>query len=397
MASRPTAHRPVKPQHKKAVEKTRAAAPAVPFECIALLLQGGGALGSYQAGVYQALAEHNLEPDWIAGISIGAVNAAIIAGNKPEDRVARLREFWQTVTSEDFKPLATYSQGDTARDFLNQMYAGMVVARGVPGFFKPRVPPPVMYPPGAAEATSWYDTSDLKTTLENLIDFDLLNGGPMRFSVGATNIRSGNFVYFDNSIQKIGVEHILASGALPPGFPAVEIEGEQYWDGGLVSNTPLDWVLDSGEQLDTLAFQVDLWSARGEFPRDMMGVTTRQKEIQYSSRTRQSTEKFKNRQRARYAIANLLDALPDDLETTADIGLLQKLAVRKVYNIVHLIYQARNFEGVSKDFEFSRQSMEEHWQTGYFDTVRTLRHKEILERPEKDSVFTFDLAHDGRS
>jgi NTE family protein len=368
----------------------------VPFECVALLLQGGGALGSYQAGVYQALHEHGLQPHWVAGISIGAINAAIIAGNAPENRVRRLRAFWELVTSEDLKSIGQYARGDDARDVLNQMYAGMALARGVPGFFKPRMPPPFMFPPGTPEATSWYDTSDLKLTLESLIDFGVLNDGTMRLSVGATNIASGNFVYFDSATQVIGPEHIMASGALPPGFPAVEIEGEQYWDGGLVSNTPLDWVLNSSEQMDTLAFQVDLWSARGDFPRDMMGVTTRQKEIQYSSRTRESTDRFKQRQRARAAIANLFDTLPGEYKQSEDAALLQKLATRKAYNIVHLIYHARNFEGISKDFEFSRRSMEEHWKTGYYDTERTLRHKEILERSDRESVQTFDFAHDSR-
>jgi NTE family protein len=300
------------------------------------------------------------------------------------------------VTSEDLKSIGQYARGDDARDVLNQMYAGMALARGVPGFFKPRMPPPFMFPPGTPEATSWYDTSDLKLTLESLIDFGVLNDGTMRLSVGATNIASGNFVYFDSATQVIGPEHIMASGALPPGFPAVEIEGEQYWDGGLVSNTPLDWVLNSSEQMDTLAFQVDLWSARGDFPRDMMGVTTRQKEIQYSSRTRESTDRFKQRQRARAAIANLFDTLPGEYKQSEDAALLQKLATRKAYNIVHLIYHARNFEGISKDFEFSRRSMEEHWKTGYYDTERTLRHKEILERSDRESVQTFDFAHDSR-
>ncbi len=370
---------------------------APPFETVVLLLQGGGALGSYQGGVYQALDEAGLHPDWVAGISIGAINAALIAGNPKEKRVDRLRSFWETVSSGFSNPLAPASYGDQARDYVNQLYAGMALTNGVPGFFKPRMAMPWLNPPGSENATSWYDTSDLKSTLESLIDFDLLNAGATRLNVGAVNVRTGNYVCFDNRTQRVGPEHIMASGALPPGFPAVEIEGEQYWDGGIVSNTPLDWVLHEYPQKDTLAFQVDLWSARGQFPRDMLGVTTRQKEIQYSSRTRESTNRFKDEQRLRYAIADLLDKVPDKYERTLDIDILKAAAVRKVYNIVHLIYQARNYEGVSKDYEFSRQSMEEHWKTGYYDTVRTLRHKEILERPVGDSVYTFDVAHDGRS
>jgi NTE family protein len=384
---------PVKNMKKKPASSGK----ALPFETVVLLLQGGGALGSYQGGVYQALDEAGLHPDWVAGISIGAINAALIAGNPKEKRVDRLRSFWETVSSGFSNPLAPASYGDQARDYVNQIYAGMALANGVPGFFKPRMAMPWLNPPGSENATSWYDTSDLKTTLESLIDFDLLNAGATRLNVGAVNVRTGNYVCFDNRSQRIGPEHIMASGALPPGFPAVEIEGEQYWDGGIVSNTPLDWVLHEHPQKDTLAFQVDLWSARGQFPRDMMGVTTRQKEIQYSSRTRESTNRFKDEQRLRYAIASLLEKVPDAYEDIADIDILKAAAVRKVYNIVHLIYQARNYEGVSKDYEFSRQSMEEHWKTGYYDTVRTLRHKEILERPVGESVYTFDVAHDGRS
>ena len=271
------------------------------------------------------------------------------------------------------------------------------VVQGVDGFFKPRFPPPWMHPMGALEATSWYDTGALKSTLEQFVDFDLLNScGTRLFSIGAVNVRTGNFAYFDTTTDTICPEHVMASGALPPGFPAIEIEGEHYWDGGLVSNTPLDWVLRGEPQTDTLAFQVDLWNATGEFPRDMMEVTTRQKEIQYSSRTRESTERFKQEQKLRYAIADLLDVVPDKYENILDIELLRSAAVRKVYNIIHLIYHARNYEGTSKDCEFSRASMEEHWKMGYFDTVRTLRHKKVLERPVKESVFTFDLAREGR-
>lgn len=382
---------------KKSAAYTKSGGNKPPFEVIALLLQGGGALGSYQGGVYEALSEAGLSPDWVAGISIGAINAAIIAGNEPDKRVKALRGFWEAITSETLDPVQVLSEGDAVRDAINKMYAGMALSNGVEGFFKPRVPPPWMHPPGSPAATSWYDTGPLRVLLESFIDFKYLNGCSTRFTIAAVNVRTGNFVCFDTRTQKIGPEHIMASGALPPGFPAIEIEGEMYWDGGLVSNTPLDWVLNERPQQDTLAFQVDLWSARGDFPADILQVMTRQKEIQYSSRTRESTIRFKEEQRLRYAIADLLDKVPDRFENTRDIDLLKAEAVRKVYNIVHLIYQARNYEGTSKDFEFSRKSMEDHWKTGYYDTVRTLRHKEILERPVGESVYTFDVAHDGRS
>jgi NTE family protein len=367
----------------------------LPFECVALVLQGGGALGAYQGGVYEALAEANIHPDWIAGISIGAINAAIIAGNPPGARVDRLREFWTQATS--IAPCGWSALGDNTRNFLNQMSAGFAVACGAGGFFSARPVSPWMQPGGTLEATSFYDTNALKHTLERLVDFDRLNAGITRFSAGAVNIRTGNFVYFDNTTHTIAAEHVMASGALPPGFPAVEIEGEQYWDGGLVSNTPLQWVVDAAPRRDTLAFQIDLWSAHGDFPRNMLDVITREKEIRYSSRTRAGTDQFKYVQGLRHAFADLFEKMPQELKDSPEARLLANEAERKVYNIVQLIYRAKNYEGHSKDYEFSRLSMQEHWQAGYHDALRTLRHREVLERPTNhEGVFTFDLERDGR-
>jgi NTE family protein len=371
-----------------------------PFARIALLLQGGGALGAYQGGVYQALAEADLHPDWVAGISIGAINAALIAGNPPEIRVEKLRTFWETVTRPP--PGAPYLAGgvpshDTTHRLVNQARALGTLVAGAPGFFAPRLPPPYLYPPGTPQALSYYDTGPLRATLERLVDFDRINDGGMRFSVGAVNVRTGNFVYFDNTTHQIGPEHVIASGSLPPGCPATVIDGEHYWDGGLVSNTPLQWVLDSDPRLDTLAFQIDLWNARGELPRDLMAVELRQKEIRYSSRTRAATDQFKRQQLLRRAVAKLLRQLPGELLQTPEAALLAEQADEKVYNIIQLIYHAANYEGSSKDYEFSRATMNEHWQAGYNDAVRTLRHPEVLQRPvDMNGVFTFDLAVDGR-
>jgi NTE family protein len=372
-----------------------------PFECVALLLQGGGALGAFQAGVYQALAEANLHPDWVAGISIGAINAALIAGNAPKDRLEKLHAFWNEITTQRiFDPLGVahyWLRGDMGHVFLNRLRAGATLLEGAPGFFTPRLPPPYLAPPGTVEATSWYDTSPLRSTLERLIDFDRINFGEMRFSVGTVNIRSGNFVYFDSTTHKIRPEHIMASGALPPGCPAVEVDGELYWDGGLVSNTPLQWVVQGDTRQDTLVFQVDLWSARGELPSDLNDVTARQKEIQYSSRTRASTDQFKQIQSVRVALANVLDQIPPEILETEDGKLLRSVADRKVYQIVHLIYRSKNYEAQSKDYEFSRVSMTDHWNAGYNDAIRTLRHPEALERPtDSAGVSTFDLAVNGR-
>lgn len=386
---------------RRALRKTHRDQGRPPFECVALVLQGGGALGAYQAGVYQALAEAGLHPDWVAGISIGGINSALIAGNPPDARLDKLRAFWECVTTE-FGPLSSHGmrdwiKGDLARGLLNQMTAVHALVNGVSGMFSPRTPPPGFWPAGSLEATSFYETARLRTTLESLIDFDRINAGPTRLSLGAVNVRSGNFVYFDTTTHVIGPEHVMASAALPPGFPPVEIEGEHYWDGGLVSNTPLDWVVGTCPPQDTLAFQVDLWSARGDFPRTIIEVLTRQKEIQYSSRTRATTDRFKSAQRLNNAIKTLLDKLPDDLKNGDEVEFLRSRSARKVYNIAHLIYRPQRHEGESKDYDFSRLSMEDHWRAGYNDTVRTLRHPEVLERPrDLESVATFDLSKDDR-
>jgi len=365
-------------------------------------LQGGGALGAYQAGVYEALAEADLAPDWVAGISIGAINAALIAGNPPEDRVARLRGFWEAITARPMHPWidaieAPFARGDAARGFLNQWAAGNTILRGVAGFFQPRVPPAWLSLPGTVGATSYYDTSELKATLERMIDFDRINDSATRLSVGAVNVRTGNFVYFDTTTDKIRAEHVMASGALPPGFPAIEIDGQHYWDGGLVSNTPLDWVVTSEPLEDTLAFQVDLWSSRGLAPRELTEVAVRQKEIQFSSRTRASTDRFKRMQQMRAEAADLLDTLPKELATSPQAETLAAMADRRVCNIIQLIYRSKSYEGNSKDYEFSRRSMEDHWRAGYHDAARTLRHREVLERPDNlEGVFTFDVGEDDR-
>jgi NTE family protein len=370
------------------------------FEQTVLLLQGGGALGSYQAGVYQALDEANLHPDWVAGISIGAVNAALIAGNPPERRVGKLREFWEAVSTPPLGVpyLKSTNIGDERiHRFVNQTRALGILLFGAPHFFTPRMPSPLFWPSLTADQLSFYDVSPLKATLERLVDFDRINAGAMRFSVGAVNVKTANFVYFDSTTHRIGPAHIIASGSLPPGFPATEIDGEYYWDGGLVSNTPLQWVLDSRPRRDTLAFQIDLWSAHGKLPRNLGEAEVRLKEIQFSSRTRAATDQYKRAQKLRIAFATLLKELPAELLEHPEVKLLAAEADEKVCNIVHLIYNAKNYEGIAKDFEFSRRTMEEHWTAGYEDVVRAVSHPEVMQRPDKmEGVRTFDWAHYGR-
>ena len=384
------------PRAKSAAPAERAKPCASPFQSIALLLQGGGALGAYQAGVYEALLECGVEPTWIAGISIGAINSAIIAGNSPETRIEKLRAFWEMVSDAgDFgwsAALGGLVRGEALRGWINQLAAGQVMMQGVPGVFTPRLPSPCLVPLGGAGATSWYDTAALRPTLERLVDFDRINAREIRFSVGAVNVRTGNFAYFDNETDTIGPEHVMASGALPPAFEAVEIDGEFYWDGGMVSNTPLDWVLSARSDLDTLVFQVDLWSAMGELPRDLHSVAVRMKEVQFSSRTRSATDDFRQLQALRAAFNRLLAQMPPELAATPEARLLAKASDPSVYNIVQLIYRSPTYEGQSKDYEFSRRTMEEHWSAGRRDAEITLAHPEIMTLPTgTNAVHVYDF------
>ncbi|WP_084143874.1 DUF3734 domain-containing protein [Methylocapsa acidiphila] len=371
----------------------------LPFERIALLLQGGGALGAYQGGVYQALDEADLLPDWVAGISIGAINSALIAGNPPEKRVEKLREFWELVSAP---PMSSFGVSilppieitdPSIHRVVNQVQAYFVALLGAPNFFTPRLPPPVLFHPDKPDGLSFYDTAPLRKTLERLVDFDRINAGPMRFSVGAVHVRSGNFVYFDTTTHRIGPEHVIGSGSLPPGFPPTEIDGEYYWDGGIVSNTPLQWVLDSRPRQDTLAFQVDLWHAAGQVPRSFSEASVREKEIRYSSRTRAATDQYRKMQKLRIAVAELIKDLPEEHRDRPEVRLLEAESDDKVCNIIQLIYRSESYEGLSKDYEFSRATMEEHWRAGYNDAIRTLSHPEVLECPGRaEGVRTFDVA-----
>ena len=269
-----------------------------------LVLQGGGALGAYQAGAYEAMAAAGHVPEWIAGMSIGAINGAIIAGNPPERRVARLREFWERVSS--LLTATPFLNDDNSRKVFGEASAAFVATTGVPGFFEPRFPPAVFMPRGSPSATSVYDTAPLLGTLHELVDFDLLNSGAVRLSVGAVNVRTANLKFFDTAEQEVRAEHIMASAALPPGFPPVVIDEEPYWDGALVSNTPLHHVLEGdGPRADMCIFQLDLFSAEGPVPESVFDIAQREKEIRYSSRTRLNTDISRDLQEMRRAIRRL--------------------------------------------------------------------------------------------
>lgn len=357
---------------------------------IILVLQGGGALGAYQAGVYEALSEHGFSPGWIAGISIGAINGALIAGNRPENRVARLRSFWEGVSSG---MLGIPLVGDGHhRTLFNEASALLSLAFGVQGFFTPRFPPPVFMAADGPESVSYYSTEPLVQSLAELVDFDYLNREGPRLSVGAVNITTGNLAFFDTEKEPLRPEHVLASGALPPGLPAVKIGHDYYWDGGLVSNTPLQYVLDESSEPQKFIFQVDLFSARGAVPRNLLEAVEREKEIRYSSRTRLNTDMAAKRIEYRAALARLLRKLPPELRGDVDARLLADIGEEPAVTIVHLIYRERAFETQARDYEFSRVSVEEHWEQGRKDVLTTLAHERWQSCiPPKPGVTVLDL------
>jgi NTE family protein len=364
-----------------------------------LVLQGGGALGSYQAGAYQALCHFEFEPEWIAGISIGAINAAIIAGNPREKRVERLKEFWEMVSSP--VPWNPVSSDDRGRSLFNETSAALIATFGVPGFFQPRFPPAPLWPPGSPQSQSYYDTTPLRVTLERLVDFDRINDLKTRLSVGAVSVTSGNFKYFDNFEfkkigKKIGPEHIMASGALPPGFPSIVIEGEHYWDGGIATNTPLDYVLDEEVDNDLMIFQVDLFSARGPLPVSLLEAAEREKDIRFSSRTRMNTDKNRQIHNTRQALRELIGKLPDYLKNDPSVEILCNATKENTVTVMHLIYRSKNYESSSKDYDFSHVGMVEHWSAGARDVHLSMRHKDWLDRPQSgETMVTYDLTGEG--
>nr|WP_310523323.1 patatin-like phospholipase family protein [Polymorphobacter sp.] len=353
-----------------------------------LVLQGGGALGSYQAGVFEALGKGGLCPDWIAGISIGAINAALIAGNPPERRVPRLTEFWELVSS-GFTAAAP-QLGDGFRRQWSQIATAMTVSQGAPGFFKPFWPPPLPWLKGPI---GYYDTAPLKQTLERLVDWDLLNSGKVRLSVGAVNVETGNFRYFDSNDERLRPEHIMASGALPPGFPPVEIDGQYWWDGGLVSNTPLEYVLETEQDCDLLIFQVDLFPARGPLPQTISEADERANDIRFSSRTRHNTDSNLRLNRARTAFHALVAKLPANLRYSDEVRLLSDVARENRVTIAQLIYRDKSWQGESKSVEFSRATMAEHWLSGLQDVERTICNAAWLTQPLKLGTIVYDLSN----
>jgi len=341
---------------------------------IVLVLQGGGALGAYQAGVYQALHEHGLMPDWIVGTSIGAVNAALIAGNPRAMRLQRVKAFWDRVAHPDNLDMSAI--GDAQRRDNIRLNTFDTVLRGAPGFFTPRCFSTfALGLPVDPELASFYDTCALEDTLRELVDFDYLNTpGCTRLTINAVKVTSGQLAHFDSAHHRIGPAHVRASGSLPPGFPPVRIDGELYWDGGLFSNTPLESVLAELPSGDTLVFMVDLWCAEGEEPLTLDEVRTRQKDVTYASRSQRHLADYIRTQRMLHRMREMYRRLPPGARRLEDVREMNALGCDCTLHIVRLRYAGRDWHMASKDINFSKGSIEWRWDQGYGDAQRAVRH-----------------------
>jgi NTE family protein len=339
---------------------------------VALVLPGGGALGSYQAGAYEALAEAKLPIDCIAGVSIGAVNGAIIAGNPPEQRVSQLRHFWEKVSSAPVS--APVPNLGNLREVAHVASAFYAAAFGVPGFFSPRTP---LSP--ARDQGSWYDTGPLRRTLDELVDWDLLNSGKVRLAVSAVNVETGDLHYFDSKEIRLDARHIMASGALPPALPPVRIDDQSWWDGALVSNAPLMHLIGDDTD-DALVIQVDLFASRGEAPKSVTEAVSREKEIRFSSQNDELAQRMRDTDEKRQLIRRALSKLPRELRKDRDFAELRKLATEHRISMVQLIHHRNRWETWARDFEFSRQSMENSWRSGHEAMARRLRRGRLAAR-----------------
>jgi len=323
---------------------------------VVLVLQGGGALGAYQAGVYEALCGAGTEPDWVIGTSIGAINAGIIAGNAPENRLPRLREFWKRV--EQDSPFGNFT----------------TVASGIPAFFAPR---PITWGAGTQarvglDMASYYDTAPLRETLSELVDVRVLNEATTRLTVGAVHVRTSEMRYFDSRDQPLALDHIMASGALPPAFPAIRIAGEPYWDGGLYSNTPLEAVLDDHPRRDSVIFAVNVWQPTGPEPQSVWEVMGREKDIQYASRADSHIKRQKQIHRLRHVIRELTRHIPAEAKKTKQCEELASWGCATVMHVARLLAPALASEDYFKDLDFSPDGIRARWQAGIDDARRML-------------------------
>jgi NTE family protein len=344
---------------------------ARPVQQVVLVLQGGGALGAYQAGVFQGLHEGGVEPDWIVGTSIGAINAALIAGNEPPVRPARLREFWHRVGQEGlFAP--PWSLPLLASGLANvNTFLG-----GIRGFFE--VNPFAAFGLDVAVGTAraaFYTTTPLRTTLSELVNLACINARHPRLTVGAVNVRTGQMRYFDSRVMPLDLDHVMASGALPPAFPAVEVDGEPYWDGGVYSNTPVEVVLDDHPRRDALIFAVNVWHPRGEAPKTIWQVLNRQKDIQYASRVNSHVARQDQIHRLRHVIDQLGMKLPAELRADPAVKEMIAYGCKTRMHLVSLLAPRLRHEDYLKDIDFNRDRIELRWEAGYLDAQRALREK----------------------
>jgi NTE family protein len=336
---------------------------------IVLVLQGGGALGAYQAGVFEALHEADVEPDWVIGTSIGAINAAIIAGNKPGNRLPKLKEFWSRVEQRGGNDLLRFWSS------MTNMSANLVtVSQGIPCFFTPHMPAWLgMHSPLGVEAAAYYTTSPLAGTLSDLVDIEQLNAGKkMRLTVGAVNVRNGEMRYFDSRDEPLALPHVLASGALPPAFPAVRIDGDPYWDGGIFSNTPIEAVLDDNPRKDSVIFNVQLWNPEGPEPETLWQVMGRQKDIQYASRSKSHIARQKQIHHLRHIIREIAKHVPEKQRNSAAVKELAGWGCGTTMHVARLLSPGVEGEDHTKDIDFTPAGIRSRWQSGYSDTMRML-------------------------
>jgi NTE family protein len=350
---------------------------------IVLVFQGGGALGAYQGGVYQALDEAGIAPDWLIGTSIGAINAALIAGNVPDERLARLTEFWRRMRRTGPAGLA-----DLVPGWGPQLSNALTMLGGVQGFFRPNplaqlhLGPWAPFAPAlAANEAGYYSTAPLAETLADLIDLDLLNACETRLTVGATDVRTGEMRYFDSRDMAVGIPHILASGALPPAFPPVAIDGGLYWDGGIVSNTPVEVVFDDNPRRSSLVFSVHVWRPSGPDPDSMVKVMARAKDIQYASRTMSHIVRQKELHRLRHVVAELVKKLPEGALEDPAARALAAFACSTTMHVVRLVAPPLAGEDHAKDIDFSADGIRLRWEAGYRDTSAV-----IAGRPWEETV-----------
>ncbi|OGT46113.1 MAG: hypothetical protein A3E83_08775 [Gammaproteobacteria bacterium RIFCSPHIGHO2_12_FULL_41_20] len=344
-----------------------------PYDQVVYLLQGGGALGAYQVGVCEALLESGCEPDWVVGTSIGAINSAIIAGNTPEKRIEKLNQFWNRAATP-FPEMPVLEDNYLLRQVQKFWSSQWTLMFGVPGFFKPRILNPWLNFSNHPDQISFYDTRELRHTLEELVDFNLINSKKVRLTLASVCVENGQLVYFDNTKQVIGPEHVMASGALPPGFPAIRIEGKNYWDGGIISNTPLHAVVSdkSKANLKLLCIMVHLFSYDQRTPISLMEILKRKKDMEFSSRFHQILQALCKNHDLNHIIDQLVDKYAK-FDSVENIKKLTKNASRKTINITRFHYRDDPSNLWSKDYEFSSQTLKEHRQTGYGDVKRALQ------------------------